>query len=380
MNHLERFQAQLKYCKEGVDDRYSLPFISYWDKSIYRQELSSLFCKQWIGLGRCDRLIESGEYEAFDLAGKSLLLIRDKENTLRLFANTCRHRGAKLLKDSGQCQAISCPFHGWTYTLNGDLIAAKSMADTPNFDACDYPLHEYKLQQYCGFLFAHLGDSPSNLKRHLGGFSVLHQPWNLENLVTTRRRTFEVDCNWKAFLDVFNEYYHLSHVHPTSIGNLYLEPEMAESTTGSYTTQFGRTKGTGALLEKQQQNSLPEIVGLSEPWRQGTRYTWMFPNMAFAAGQEALWLYEANPISPISCRVTQSICFPKSTTMLNDFSEKSQAYYQRLDAAMAEDIVALENQCQGLKNSPNMQGRFSSLMEANVHSFSQWYATHMLNH
>ncbi len=378
MSDFETFQEQLKRCRRENNKGYSLPFVSYWEDSIFKQELFSIFNKQWVGLGRSDRLLETGEYEAFELYGKALFLIRDKENALRLFANTCRHRGAKLLENSGQCQAISCPFHGWTYALNGNLIAAKFIDDESDFDICDYPLHEYRLEQYCGFLFAHFGNNPLKLVNQLGDFKDLHQPWNFKDLVTTRRRTFEVGCNWKAFLDVFNEYYHLNSVHPSSIGNLYLDPETADITAGCYASQFGRTSGTGALLESQQVNALPEMVGLGESWRQGTRYSWIFPNMTFAAGQEALWIYEANPIDAQRCQVRQSICFPRSTTLLNDFPEKSQAYYQRLDDAMAEDVVALENQQQGLKNSPPFQGRFCPLMEANVSSFSLWYADQML--
>ena len=374
MIHSNQFTTQLNLCKLPQSERYSLPFDCYWDASIFAQERKSIFANQWIGLGRADRLKMPGEYEAFEFCGQALLLVRDQHNVLRLYANTCRHRGSKLLKASGQCQAISCPFHGWTYALDGGLIGRPS-AQIDKFDPANFSLIEYNLEQADGFLFAFLGsDEPPKLETQLAGFAKLHQPWSLGDLVTTRRQVFEVGCNWKAFLDVFNEYYHLNNVHPTSIGNIYLKPEVQDKTLGEYASQFGRTSGTGALLESQQQNALPEMGNLGEPWRLGTRYTWIFPNMTFAAGQEAIWVYEVNPINPNSCEVRQSICFPQGTTELIDFEEKAQAYYQRLDAAMDEDIVALENQQKGLQNSPSLQGRFSTLMEANVASFANWYA------
>jgi phenylpropionate dioxygenase-like ring-hydroxylating dioxygenase large terminal subunit len=187
-----------------------------------------------------------------------------------------------------------------------------------------------------------------------------------------------VECNWKAFLDVFNEYYHLNNVHPTSIDNLYWKPEESDITSGDYASQFGLTSGTGALLEAQQLSALPKMTSLTEPWSLGARYSWIFPNMTFAASQEAIWVYEATPINSERCQIRQSICFPKNTTELPDFYEKSQAYYQRLDDAMSEDIIALENQHKGLRNSPSLQGQFSPLMEENVASFSNWYATKMI--
>jgi len=373
--HSNQFIDKLNLCKSALSERRSLPFECYWEESIHSQEVADIFSDQWIGLGRADRLHNVGEYETLEICGQSLFLIRDQQHTLRLYANTCRHRGAQLLKDEGRCLAISCPFHGWTYALDGCLKGAKTMSENDHFDFSEYSLFEYKLKEMSGFLFAFLGGTALSLERQFGDFKKLHAPWSLDSLVTTRRQDFDVNCNWKAFLDVFNEYYHLDFVHPSSIGNLYLKPEVQDSTIGDFASQFGRTSGTGALLESEQQSTLPMIDGLVEPWSLGARYTWVFPNMAFAAGKEAVWLYEAYPINPNRCHVKQSICFPQSTTKLADFEEKSQAYYQRLDAAMDEDITALENQQQGLRNSPPLQGRFSKLMEANVASFVNWYAT-----
>jgi phenylpropionate dioxygenase-like ring-hydroxylating dioxygenase large terminal subunit len=166
----------------------------------------------------------------------------------------------------------------------------------------------------------------------------------------------------------------LNNVHPTSIDNLYNRPEEADKTTGDFASQFGFTTGTGALLEEDQANALPIMENLEAPWSLGARYSWIFPNMTFAASQEAIWVYEASPITSMSCCVRQSICFPKNTTTLPGFKEKSQAYYQRLDDALDEDIVALENQQKGLNKSTSLQGHFSTLMEANVATFSEWYA------
>ena len=374
----QKLLERIKLCKLSPPQRRSLPFECYWEDSVFIQEQKLIFANQWLGLGRADRLELPGEYEVFELCGQTLLLIRDQDKILRLYANTCRHRGSKLLDGEGQCQAISCPFHGWTYALDGSLKFAKTMSENPNFDFSDYSLIEYDLKEVQGFLFAFLGNQPTDLNTQLGDFSELHQPWSLNELITTRREVFEVQCNWKAFLDVFNEYYHLNNVHPTSIDNLYNMPEEADKVTGDYASQFGLTSGTGALLEAQQLNALPKIENLDEPWSLGARYSWVFPNMTFAAGQEAIWVYEANPITSERCQVRQSICFPKNTTELPDFKEKSQAYYQRLDDALDEDITALENQQKGLHNSPSLQGQFSTLMEANVATFAQWYANKVI--
>jgi phenylpropionate dioxygenase-like ring-hydroxylating dioxygenase large terminal subunit len=208
----------------------------------------------------------------------------------------------------------------------------------------------------------------------LGDFERIHAPWPLETLISVRRRELEVDCNWKLFLEVFNEYYHLPFVHPDSINSVYALPEPADQVAGAFATQFGRTEGTGGLLEDQQDSALPDIPGLTGQAEQGARYTWVFPNMSFAANTDAMWCYEAYPLGPDRCKVVQTSCFPPDSVALPEFAEKSRAYLERMDAALDEDIPALVNQQRGMTNPDARPGRFQPDLEPNVAAFARWYA------
>ena len=183
-----------------------------------------------------------------------------------------------------------------------------------------------------------------------------------------------VDCNWKAFIEVFNEYYHLPFVHPDSIDDVYAPPDPGDDVAGAYASQFGATTGTGGLLQTEQASALPPMPGLTGREAAGVRYTWVFPNMTFAAGTDALWVYEAYPIGPNQCHVVQTACFPPETLSAPGADAKLAAYHSRLDAALAEDIPALENQHKGLAHPDARQGRFQPLLEPNVASFARWYA------
>lgn len=119
-----------------------------------------------------------------------------------------------------------------------------------------------------------------------------------------------VDCYWKLFLDVFKEYYHLASVHRTTINDVYITPEPGDMVSGAYASQFGSTQGTGNQLQGVNLAALPMMPGLIDPEASGVRYTWLFPNMAFAACVDALWIYEAYPIGPDRCLVFQTTCFP----------------------------------------------------------------------
>lgn len=220
-------------------------------------------------------------------------------------------------------------------------------------------------------------DTP-NLDETLGDFAALHAPWPIEALVTTRRRSQVVDCNWKAFLEVFNEYYHLPFVHRDSINDVYKTPESGDVVTGAYASQFGSTEGTGSQLQGAQMPPLPMMPGMKGREAAGVRYTWVFPNMAFAAYVDAFWIYEAYPMGPNQCLVFQTACFPAETIARPEFQAQLAAFYHRLDAALAEDVPALINQHRGLSSPDARPGRFQPRLEPNVAAFANWYAGKIL--
>lgn len=368
------FVEALSKCRLPVAEARSLPAACYHSDEVLDQEIEKLFHHQWLGLGRADRFEKPGHYETMDITGVPLLLISDRKGELHAFNNACRHRGARLLDGEGKCRTIRCPFHGWTYNTDGQCAAAPHMEESKHFDTAKLGLVEFALKIHAGFVFVCFAPKPPQFETHIGDFDHFHAPWPLSDLVSTRRQSFEVACNWKLFLDVFNEYYHLQYVHPNSINSIYLKPDPGEITSGAYATQFGETEGTGGLLEDQQQHALPEIPGLEGKAARGTRYTWVFPNMAFAASTEAMWIYEAYPLGPQRCIAYQTLCFPKQAVELDDFETRVKYYYDRFDAAVAEDGVALENQQKGMASPFSKSGPFSPTMEPSVAAFARWYA------
>ena len=368
----------LARCMAPVAEADCLPPACYHDADVMVRERPSVFRRGWLSIGRADMVREPGDYVTMTIADVPLIVLRDKKGDVRAFANTCRHRGAKLLAGEGMTDLIRCPFHCWTYRLTGELVGGSHMDQTASFDKADYGLIAFPTEVRSGFLFVCLDPEVPDLDQQIGDFVAMHAPWPIGDLVLTRRRELHVDCNWKAFLDVFNEYYHLPYVHPDSLSDLYDPPAPGDPVTGDYATQYGVTEGTGGLLESQQDYALPKIPGLTGKAANGVRYTWLFPNLTFAAGTDALWVYEAYPDGPERCRVIQSVCFPKETMALPDFEAKAEQYYIRMDAALDEDVPALVNQQQGIASPFAQPGRFSVLMEPNVARFAAWYAGRLL--
>jgi len=131
--------------------------------------------------------------------------------------------------------------------------------------------------------------------------------------------------------------------------------------------------GNSALMADAQDQAFPAAKQLSGREALGTRYTWIYPNMSFAASQDSLWMYQAYPLAPDRSHIVQTICFPPDTVKIADFESRAKHYYHRYDAALDEDIPFLEQQQLGLRSKFAKPGRFSSL-EPSVANFAHWYA------
>jgi len=367
----------LAACRAPAGEAATLPPACYADPEVHALEEAAIFRRGWIGVGRSDTWSANGDYRTFELGGVPIIVVRDDDGRLRAYGNSCSHRSSRILEGEGTCARIRCRFHFWTYGLDGRLIGAPSMQRTPGFDTAEHGLTEFALSERHGFALVSLEEEPPAIDDWLGDFGDLHADWPLSDVVTTRRREFTVDCNWKAFAEVFNEYYHLPYVHPDSIDGTYDEPDDPEQVDGAYASHFGTTVGTGGLLDATQDQALPAIPGLTGRPTTGVRYSWLFPNLMVALGREALWMYEVYPDGPDRCRCAQVVCFPQATIDAEGFEDRVADYYERFDTALGEDIPMLVQQHAGQRSPFARQGRFSYL-ESNVAAFADWYAGQLL--
>jgi glycine betaine catabolism A len=196
----------------------SLPRTAYWDAGFFAREQEAIFWDQWFYVGRSEQLAEPGAYRVLDVAGESVILLRD-ETRLRAHVNLCRHRGSRLLNDQGVLRgAIRCPYHSWAYALDGRLLATPFICDE------DVPqdarrLHDVAVDEWGGFVFVHLsperasGDG-ATLAAQLGPIPGRLARYPLAELRIARSIRYEVEANWKVLLENYNECYHCAGVHP----------------------------------------------------------------------------------------------------------------------------------------------------------------------
>lgn len=196
----------------------ALPGHFYVEPAIYALERDRVFLPAWHFVGKASTLPAPGDYRLIDVAGVSLIVIRDEAGNLRAYQNMCRHRGSRLLDEArGNCDALRCPYHDWRYQLDGQLAETPWFGDESPFDFAKLALVPAALEVWRDLLFvsvrpaAALADQLGDLPGHLVDAE-------LEQMVEVAGPTFAIDVNWKAYLDQFNEYYHTPAVHAPDKG------------------------------------------------------------------------------------------------------------------------------------------------------------------
>ncbi len=181
---------------------------------IFAQEQEKIFSKKWVLVGHQSQIAKGGDYFVQEVAGESLIVLRDKDGRVRSFYNVCRHRGTRLRGDqNGHLSAIQCPYHAWTYGLDGRLIGAPHMDDVEGFDKADYSLHAVNLALWEGFIFVNLADG-CLLEKVFAPLSGRFSHWNLPKLRSAKRIEYDVQANWKLIFENYSECYHCPGVHP----------------------------------------------------------------------------------------------------------------------------------------------------------------------
>ncbi len=196
----------------------TLPSAWYYDPEHYVMELDAIWYRDWVCVGRLEDLPDTGDYIVATIGSQRLIVARSSAKEVRVFHDTCRHRGARLCTaDQGHFRngRIICPYHTWTYSLGGDLLATPGRIEVEDFRAADYSLYEVHVDTWGGFLFVNLSDEPrESLAAFLGEEAKLLDNWPLSEMETVHEERTSLACNWKVFWENYSECYHCPRIHP----------------------------------------------------------------------------------------------------------------------------------------------------------------------
>jgi Rieske 2Fe-2S family protein len=238
----------------STDRRQLIPTLErswYTDPAVFDAEQRLIWARRWILAGRSADIAEPGAYLTIQVAGESVILVRQEDGTASALLNVCRHRGARIfLDEQGTCRgAIRCPYHAWTYGLDGALRAAPNIRDWVGDDRDELGLQRVRVHEQYGCLWITLDDSaPSfdedigtQIRRRLGKENI--EVWGLDRLVTGRRVVYDIAANWKLLVENFMECYHCASIHPELVNVI---PEFRKGLgTQSHGPGYGASLGEG---------------------------------------------------------------------------------------------------------------------------------------
>ena len=199
----------------NVDDcipGFGLPRRFYTSADVYKNDIKNYWNNSWIWVGHITQVRKTGDFFVFDYGQESVIISRDREDQVNAFMNVCRHRGSRVcLEKSGSKRAFSCPYHAWTYELDGQLRSAREMG--PGFDRRDYSLRRLHLRIFQGLIFICAGDEPADIEVGLRDIAPLTTPFGIENMKIAHSASYLVSANWKLAIENYMECYHCGPAH-----------------------------------------------------------------------------------------------------------------------------------------------------------------------
>jgi phenylpropionate dioxygenase-like ring-hydroxylating dioxygenase large terminal subunit len=206
----ERIRSDFAAATSSLADAATLPPYYYKSDQIMAWETSEILLKEWMCIGRADEVPNPGDYFTIQILGEPLVVARDSDQKISVFSAACRHRGALVVEGRGNCKRFTCPFHGWVYSLKGNLLVAPLMNKTNHFDKSTEGLPRLKTEIWQGFLFINFDSQASPLAPRLTGLDAKFANYKLSDLrAPAPPMIFTNDCNWKLSVEQGVDMYHV---------------------------------------------------------------------------------------------------------------------------------------------------------------------------
>ena len=356
-----------------------LPREAYTEQAVFDWEQEHFLRRRWVCVGRSEDLPASGDQRAVSVGKDSVLLVRGDDGTLRAFANACRHRGHELLPCDGaaKSRAIVCPYHAWTYALDGKLIAAPNFRDVPSFDASEFPLMGVPAQEWHGYIFLNASGDAGPLEDQLGALDQVVGSYDIASLVTLARHDYVVDSNWKVLSENYNECYHCPTIHPE------LCAVSPPDSGGDYDGAGAWVGGWMELMDGGQTMSLSgvsegvAIEGLPTELGHTVGYVDVFPNLLISVHPDYVMSHKLTPLSPTATRVECTWAFPRSVAERPGFDPSYAVDFW--DITNKQDWSACESVQRGLASPTWVPGPIAP-MESTVYRLETLFAHGYLDH
>ncbi len=345
-----------------ISQAWSIPAPFYTDAEVCAQENERIFARTWQVVGRRDQLSKPGDFFTAEIMGEPLLLVRGAQGELRGFYNVCRHRAGPPAEGCGSRKLFRCAYHGWTYGLDGALISAPEFEGQPGFDPREFTLTPVRAEEWSNLILVNLDSGAEPLVKTLGQLAKQSERFGFAGMKLFERRTYNMKCNWKTYVDNYLEGYHLPSVHPGLNWELDYNAYTVEP-YARHVRQFSPIRGAqpGDATPRRYQEAADDLT---------TDYFWVFPN----------WMLNCYPDN-VSLNIVVPVSADRSLAIFEWYlpekdlgSAAAKASVQFSDQIQVEDVGICETVQKNLHSRSYQRGRYSIKQETGVHAFHRMYA------
>jgi Rieske 2Fe-2S family protein len=350
-----------------------LPASWYRDPEHYRRELEAFWYSRWVAVAREEELCAAGDWRVVRIGTQSVVILRTHAGGINAFHNTCRHRGSVLCtedKGSFARERIVCPYHAWTYDLDGRLVATPRRMETSDFRFADFPLYGVAVDQWGGFVFINLGADPAPLADSIGKRAERFKRHGLRELRIGKRIVLDVQANWKLLGENFSECFHCPPVHPEFCRIVTAYQDAGAWGLRGMPESRPQYKAGAATLTLDGSSRLPPFQGLRQEEREKLYSADMvLPNLFLNVHPDYVNSQLMFPTGPHSVRMVYDWLFEARHLPLA--GDDLQHYVALWDITNRQDARNCEWQQQGTQSKAFAHGVYVP-QEFDAHRFAQW--------
>jgi len=346
----------------------AMPRSVYTSEAFCAQEVDAIFRREWVCVGRGDGLVEPGDYLTYELAGQPIMVLRDSDGALRAQSNVCLHRMSTLLEGEGRTRAITCPYHGWTYNLDGTLRGAPAMMHNDSFCKKGMQLPQVRVEEWLGWIMVTLDPDAEPLAGRLAEVENLVGDFGMEDYRQTFREEHYWNTNWKVLAENFMESYHLPVCHGATIGGFTKLEEMeCPPSHPDFNYHWILKDPTFAISCAHPTNT--RLAG--EERRRTTYLLTFYPSLLITLTPGYFWYLSLHPQGPDHVRIVYGGGLSPDFAADPEAQKHFDTVKTMLDAVNEEDRGCTERVFRGLSSGLSDPGPLSHLERPN-YDFARW--------
>jgi phenylpropionate dioxygenase-like ring-hydroxylating dioxygenase large terminal subunit len=358
-----------------VADAATLPPELYTSPDVLAFERDALYAKEWLCVGRAERIAEIGDWFTVTICDEPIIVTRDKTGEIRAMSAVCQHRAMQVCDGSGNSTTFKCPYHHWNYALDGRLLGAPAMERTDDFDKADYGLPQFAVEVWQGFVFVNLDADAAPLAPTLTDYDPYLANYDLADAVCPGTFTLEgMPWNWKVMFENFNDGYHANRLHqyvqdfcPSDLSEFPVDWRGESNVifrAGGYTHIDGGFNATHHAI-------MPVFPKLTEQERMRSTFALVPPTLCLGTAPDQAFFFLVRPTGPETIDVEIGYLFHPSALDDPLFDHKLKLTDVGVQVFVEQDQDATTKVQRGLRSKFAPRGRYSWQEESHVR-FNRW--------